>query len=814
MGGLTPRPARRPVGTADRYLVAVLVAVIAAATHAMVHLRFGPYFDPFFLVGVGFSAWYGGFGPGLVTLVLTGAGVLLTAMQPIGPLEGITRADALMVTAYGISGLLISALIATLLAARRNAEAAREQVAFLAEVSEVLASSLDHRTTLSAAVRLAVPRLADWCAVDVVDTDGRLRRLAIAHADPAKVDAVWAMSHRYREAADDPVPVAIRTAKPQLIPEIPDDLLRRFARDPEHLEALRAFGLRSLLIVPLSARGRTLGAITFVMAESGRRYQRADLLLGELLARRAAIAVDNARLYREAEQALQEKDRILALLDTVFRGAPIGLAFVDRELRFVRVNEALAAMNRVPIDAHLGRTVSEVLGDRASLAIPLFEEVLRTGAPLLDREIVVEPRLDEEGQRSFLASYYPVGAPDGGTAWVGCIVSEVTEQRRAAELAMQAERMEAIARVAGGVAHEVNNMMTVITGFSGFLEGTLPGGDPRAEDVAEIRRAAERAASITRQLLAYSRQQLLQPTPLDLNALVRQSVPALTRLLGTGVRLELDLARDLVRIRADPAQLEQVLVNLVLNARDAMGGRGTLTVTTESVGIDEARREHPPGVRMPPGRYARLTVSDTGHGMDAPTRARIFEPFFTTKPAGQGSGLGLATVYGIVKQSGGFIWVYSEVGQGTAFKIYLPEFTGPAAELPARAAPQSPRGSETVLIVEDETAVRRMAARALAGQGYTVLEAENGAEALELLARTTGPVDLVLTDVVMPRLNGRELGERLAAERPELPVLFMSGYTDDDIVRRGLLHPDAPFLQKPFMPADLARRVREVLDHR
>jgi signal transduction histidine kinase len=524
--------------------------------------------------------------------------------------------------------------------------------------------------------------------------------------------------------------------------------------------------------------------------------------------------VDNARLYREAEQALQEKDRILALLDTVFRGAPIGLAFVDRELRFVRVNEALAAMNRAPSEAHLGRTLSDVLGDRASLVIPLFEEVFRTGAPVLDREIVVEPRSDEESRRTFLASYYPVDAPDARTEWVGCIVSEVTERRRAAELVTQAERMEAVARVAGGVAHEVNNMMTVITGFSGFLEGALAGGDPRAEDVAEIRRAADRAASITRQLLAYSRQQLLQPTPLDLNALVRQSVPVVTRLLGTGVRLELVLAPDLLRIRADPAQLEQVLVNLVLNARDAMAGSGTLVLATETAVIDESPRPHSVSARMPPGRYARLTVSDTGHGMDALTRARIFEPFFTTKPAGQGSGLGLATVYGIVKQSGGFIWVYSEVGQGTAFTIYLPEFTGPAAELPASVAPHSPRGAETILIVEDEAAVRRMAARALAGQGYTILEAENGAEALELLARTTGPVDLVLTDVVMPRLNGRELGERLAAERPELPVLFMSGYTDDDIVRRGMLHPDSPFLQKPFMPADLSRKVREVLDNR
>jgi CheY-like chemotaxis protein len=276
----------------------------------------------------------------------------------------------------------------------------------------------------------------------------------------------------------------------------------------------------------------------------------------------------------------------------------------------------------------------------------------------------------------------------------------------------------------------------------------------------------------------------------------------------------LDQAPDLPLVRADRTQFEQVLVNLVLNARDAMAGQGTLTVTTETFVLEESQRAHALSVRMPAGRYARLTVSDTGAGMDAATRARVFEPFFTTKPSGQGSGLGLATVYGIVKQSGGYIWVYSEVGHGTAFKIYLPEFTGSLAELPPAEVLLSPRGAETILIVEDEAAVRRMAARALAAQGYAILEAANGAEALEVLARGGSPIDLVLTDVVMPLVNGRELSERLSVERPGLRVLFMSGYTDDDIVRRGLLRPGSPFLQKPFLPGDLSRKVREVLDTR
>jgi hypothetical protein len=811
MPALTRPPVGSRAAVALRYGVALATGLVAMLVHLPLHRHFGPSFDPLLLVIVGVSAWYGGLGPGLVTLAVVALGAMLFAPLPAGSVRLASRGDAMWLVVYGVSGLVLTALIAWLRAARRHAEAAREQVSFLSEVSEVLASSLDFRGTLSAAARLAVPRLADWCAVDIIDADGRLRRLAIAHTDPAKVDAVWAMSHRYREQDEDPVPQVIRTARTQLIREIPDELLRRFARDEAHLEGLRAFGLRSLLIVPLTARGRTLGAITFVMAESGRHYGRADQLLGEDLARRAAIAVDNARLYREAEEALQEKARTVALLDTVFRGTPVGLAFVDRELRFVRINDALAALNRTSVEAHLGRTVSDVLGPSASLVVPLFEEVFRTGAPVLDREIVVEPRPQDDGPRTFLASYYPV-ATDGRTEWVGCMVSEVTERRRAGELLVQAERMEAIARVAGGVAHEVNNMMTVITGFSGFLEGSLPSGDPRADDVAEIHRAADRAAGITRQLLAYSRQQVLQPTRLDLNALVQHCIPMFTRLLGPGVHLQLDLAADVPLVRADKTQVEQVLVNLVLNARDAMVGQGRLTVTTEALVTTDSQRAYELGVRMPAGRYARLTVSDTGSGMDAATRQRVFEPFFTTKPAGQGSGLGLATVYGIVKQSGGYIWVYSEVGHGTAFKIYLPEFTGTLPELPPAEVLLSPRGAETILIVEDEAAVRRMAARALAAQGYAILEAENGAEALAVLARGGSPIDLVLTDVVMPLVNGRELGERLSVERPGLRVLFMSGYTDDDIVRRGLLRPGSPFLQKPFMPGDLSRKVREVLD--
>jgi two-component system cell cycle sensor histidine kinase/response regulator CckA len=790
------------------YLVAVAAAALAVAAHVALYGRYGTSLDAVFLVMVGVITWYGGFGSGLLALALIALGVLLA------PPAGTSAAGAVEVLVFGVSGFALSGLIASMLNARRRAEAASVQVTFLAEVSDVLAKSLDYRATLTAAARLAVPRLADWCAVDVVDAEGRLRRLAIHHRDPAKVDAVWAMSHRYREMAEDPVPQVIRSAQSQVIADIPDELLRRFARDEAHLQALRAFRLSSLMIVPLVARGRTLGAITFVTAESGRQYGSADLVMAELLAKRAAIAVDNARLYREAEEALRDKARSLAILDTVFRGAPIGLAFVDRELRFVRVNEAFAAMTGGSVDAHLGRTVPQVLGPEAPVGSAPFEAVFGTGHPVLEQETVRPPRGDETQPRVYLASFYPVSDASGGVEWVGCIVSDVTERRRAAALVAQTERMQAIARVAGGVAHEVNNMMTVITGFSGFLEASLPPDDPRSADVTEIRRAADRAAGITRQLLAYSRQQLLQPTPLDLNVLVQQNLPVLERLLGTDVSVEVNLVDGSAPVRADQAQLEQVLVNLTLNARDAMDGRGILRITTDTVTVAEDAPEPKTAVRMAPGRYLRLTVADTGHGMDAATQARAFEPFFTTKPTGQGSGLGLATVYGIVKQSGGYIWVSSELGRGTTFRIYLPESGGAPPELPRPPVRSVPRGVETILIVEDEAAVRRMASRALAGQGYAILEAGNGAEALELLADGSIRVDLVLSDLVMPVLNGRELAERLAVDRPDIRVLLMSGYSDDDIVRRGLLRPGAPFLQKPFLPADLSRKVRDVLDGR
>jgi PAS domain S-box-containing protein len=743
--------------------------------------------------------------------------------RPIGALElsfahdrrlgGDDRRFMLVISGQGAQALERARLYQAERSARRHAEEAGEQVAFLAEASEILGSSLNYRETLSAVVRLIVPRLADFCAIDVIEADGKMRRIAIAHVDPAKVEAVWDMSRRYQLDQNDPVPQAMRSGEPQLIPVIPDQMLQRFARDPEHLARLRAFGLHSLLIVPLIARGRTLGALTFVMAESGREYGRGDLLLAVDLARRAAMAVDNARLFGDAEMALLAKHETLALLDTVFAGAPVGLAFVDRELRFVRINDALATMHGLPPSAHLGRTLDEALGGYAEKVKPFFHRVLSSGMPVLDQELRIGLPGQPTGERILLVSYYPVHGPGDEVHWVGVVVLDVTERKRADEALMQGQRMEAIAKVAGGVAHEVNNMMTVITGFSGFLEGAMSAEDPRLADVEEIRKAAERAAGITRQLLAYSRQQLLQPRPLGFNQLVQELSSVLERLLGPEIELRLSLSPELRPVKADQSQLEQVLVNLTLNARDAIEGQGRVSVITENVFLDEGYGQRYPGTNIPVGTYVRVMVSDTGQGMDAATRARLFEPFFTTKPPGQGTGLGLATVYGIIKQSGGFIWVYSEPGQGTTFKIYLPEATEEALALGESQVPLDvPGGIETILLAEDEPSVRRMVCRALRGGGYRVLEAINGAEALQIAQRESAAIHLVVSDLVMPVMGGRELGERLAQVRPGIRMLYISGYTDDDVVRRGLLDPGSPFLQKPFEAPALARKVREVLD--
>jgi signal transduction histidine kinase/CheY-like chemotaxis protein len=391
------------------------------------------------------------------------------------------------------------------------------------------------------------------------------------------------------------------------------------------------------------------------------------------------------------------------------------------------------------------------------------------------------------------------------------LAAQMAERKKLEQQFLQAQKMEAIGRLAGGVAHDFNNLLTAIIGYSDLVLMRTPPDDPLRNDLDEIRKAGERAATLTQQLLAFSRKQILQPKLIDLNTTVIDTTRMLRRLVGEDVEMVTVLKQGLWQVKADPGQIEQVLMNLAVNARDAMPGGGKLTVETANSNLDEGYAgSH---LSVAPGKYVMLAVSDTGCGMDSHTQAQIFEPFFTTKEQGKGTGLGLATVYGIVKQSGGHVWVYSEVGRGTTFKVYLPQACGEADALESQSQSMTiPRGMETVLLVEDDLQVSKFAAQVLGELGYRVIVASNGTEALEVASSARAEINLVLTDVVMPKMGGKQLADELRSLTPDVKVLFISGYTQDAIVNHGILDPGIAFLHKPFTPGELARKVRQALD--
>lgn len=410
-------------------------------------------------------------------------------------------------------------------------------------------------------------------------------------------------------------------------------------------------------------------------------------------------------------------------------------------------------------------------------------------------ELSISPVIDDQGRL---------------THFVGS-QADVTSRRKLEEQLRQVQKMEAVGRLAGGVAHDFNNLLTIINGYSELILDSLEAADPLVDYVEQIRRAGDRAADMTRQLLAFSRKQMQQPVVLDMNSLIRDTEKLLNRLIGADIALVLDLKEDLWKINADKGQMEQIIMNLILNARDAMPTGGSLIVATNNVELDESYGLTHSEAHA--GRFVLLAVSDNGCGMDKETMARVFEPFFTTKDADKGTGLGLATVYGIVKQCNGHIDVYSEPGLGTTFKIYLPvngadETAVTPPQIPAMARP----GNEVILLVEDESSVRSLASQILMSNGYHVLEAGNGQEALDEIAKSPREIQLVITDVVMPGMGGRQFVERIRHQLPDLKVLFMSGYTEDAIVRNGILSSEAEFLQKPFTAAALKSKVREILD--
>src|SRR5450432_3426047 len=429
-------------------------------------------------------------------------------------------------------------------------------------------------------------------------------------------------------------------------------------------------------------------------------------------------------------------------------------------------------------------------------------------------------RAEEEGRRvrkdgsTFWASMVlsPIYDPAGVLIGFGNITHDLTERRHMEDQLIQSQKMEALGRLAGGVAHDFNNLLSAVLSYSEMLAADLKEGDPMREGLEEITGAGLRAVDLTKQLLAFSRQQVLQTKIVDLTEIVVGMEKMLRRLIGEDVELTAACAPVLGKVRVDPGQIEQVIMNLALNARDALPRGGRVTIETADVVLDEEFAKEHEGVK--PGPHVMLAVTDSGIGMDRATQDRIFEPFFTTKGAGKGTGLGLATVLGIVEQSGGGVWCHSELGQGTRFKILLPALAAAPArdERPAGGLAEAPKGSaEVVLLVEDEDQVRRLARTILEGRGYVVIEARDGREGLSVCEAHQGKIDLLLSDVVMPELGGRELAERILTMRPDIKVLFMSGHTQDVILKEGV-KAGTPFLQKPFGPTGLAHKVREVLD--
>jgi two-component system, cell cycle sensor histidine kinase and response regulator CckA len=554
----------------------------------------------------------------------------------------------------------------------------------------------------------------------------------------------------------------------------------------------------SWLGVPLRTPAATIGVLVVQHYQQDNAYTERDLEFLSSVGGQIALAIERKR----AETKIRESE---ARLRVLVEQLPAVLWTVDPDLRFTSAVGAGLARLGLKRDELVGKSLLEY-----------FETADQTFPPIAAhrRAVAGEPvtfHVEWKGG-SYACHAEPLHDASGHVSGAICMSLDVTDRKQLEEQLRQAQKMEAVGRLAGGIAHDFNNLLMVIQGYADLLAERLPAGDSMRRNADQIRTAAQRAAALTRQLLAFSRKQILAPSVISIESVVSDMEKILRRLIGEDIQLETHSVADLWMVRADRSQIEQVIMNLAVNARDAMPKGGRLTLETANVELDSAFSRH--SVVMAPGKYVMLAVTDNGCGMDAETQAHLFEPFFTTKEKGKGTGLGLATVYGVVKQSGGYIWVYSEAGKGTTFKVYLPRVQGASSKArkdDGDGAKELLRGCETVLLVEDEEGVRQLAHEYLETNGYTVLQAPDGNAALKLAGMHHGPIHLLMTDVVMPGISGRELAQRICQSRPDIKVLYMSGYTDQAVVHHGILESGSVLLQKPFTMSTLAIKLREIL---
>jgi len=807
----------------------------------------------------------------------------------------------------------------------------RAQQAFLSAAGELLSSSLDSDRDLNSLAQLVTSSFAQYCAVDLVEPDGSLRRVAMSHADPLGLALAWDCWRRFREDPERAAEVfrAIRSQSSVHLVDAGDTPRQEEAAGAEQASLLQQLRLSSAVIVPLITRERVLGAITLGTSEPAARLSEDHVVLAERLAWKVGLAIDNSRLFREAQEAASRSEETLALLDTVLQTAPVGFAFLDRELRYVRINQALAAMNGRSVEEHLGATVASILPEVGSALELLFRRVFETGEPIRDVETSL-PAAGEPGRsRYFLASYYPVRGADGNVAWVGAVVADITQrkliedalresnerygalasavpailfstgadgscdyvseqfsaytglpasaaegfagsqvlhpddaersqaqwlesvrdgvpfeiefrlrrhdgvyrwfrcrcspvrdgdgrvvkwfglsldihdEREAGEAMRQAQKLESIGILAGGIAHDFNNLLTGILGNASLALRILPKLSPARELVHDVVMASERAAALTGQLLAYAGRGRFNIEPVNLTTMARDLSGLLRASIPRKVAIQLELDPALPPIEADASQLQQVLMNLVLNAAEAIGdGSGTVWVRTrvrQLTGEQIARRHS--RFLLAPGPYVEVEVTDTGSGIDQANLSRIFDPFFTTKFMGRG--LGLAATLGIVRGHKGSITVHSEVGKGSSFIILLPAVIGAATPPVTLAAAPGEGQGELILIADDEEMVRRAARATLQGAGYRILEAEDGLAALDLFRRRGDEIALVLLDMTMPILSGDEAVRHMMKIRPDAVVVASSGYGELEAHRRFEGTGISAFLQKPYSSEQL-----------